>query len=798
VRFEIDATPIGPLSLMSELPDSRFSILEGLNGIGKSLSVRLLELCTGTRPYRQDSPAWISLCKGLGPFRVTVTGLNEAREIVWAADSRDWLKAEPGVYPQFDTLTLDGNECSIEELRRVLTVHRIAGDEGIVETFAQQADNASEIVRRWSRRHTGTEASPLANMEEVIGDAALTLGEWTAARLHDVERSASEAKRVVDECIAAREKSLERRDRLQELQQAVRLLGDTITVLPDLVLRRDEIDVAIGELNQKRELIQNQMTALAARVGAAEPVLRELENARRTLARNRDKLSEQVELAASISSELGVPPTDDAAKALVVDLRAQLAALEAERDALHTAPVMRQLLDGLASELHEAEHRGLADQVALDDGDVQLTVTQTRAGMLSRRSYLEGQPPPPEARRVDDQITRLQRVLSRTVDLEEAFAEAARRQRLVGENEDRVDAAVAATEPGALDEMRRLEDARREADEELLGLATERATLRQRLGTLGDGRSPDELEERIEADARTLGIDSGSVEQAIAQEEEALARAQARAAAATSDNEVAQREVGRAHADLRRVAAQISNGAELAWLRRALPASMVPSTESEANQQAAAIDSVRSVLTLSTDRLGEFRVQVAALESALREVARHLRGQSQEAVRYVPEMQHWFGERFSDWFNTPGVKTELLPEARGRVSVDLAGRQVGWSDAGSGGTRPLEAFSSGEQAFAYTRVRLGLIDDDDARPANRLIVLDEFGAFIAHDRLSGLITYIRERATKHSEDQVLLVLPLNRDYATMAESAVGSEQKRLLKLASEVEANKYAVQVLVP
>ena len=97
------------------------------------------------------------------------------------------------------------------------------------------------------------------------------------------------------------------------------------------------------------------------------------------------------------------------------------------------------------------------------------------------------------------------------------------------------------------------------------------------------------------------------------------------------------------------------------------------------------------------------------------------------------------GQRFSDWFNNERVRQELLPQAESEIVVDLDAREVLWEENGILRSRPLEAFSSGEQAFAYTRARLGLLDDEDNPPQNRLVVLDEFGAFIAHDRLQQLL-----------------------------------------------------------
>jgi hypothetical protein len=75
--------------------------------------------------------------------------------------------------------------------------------------------------------------------------------------------------------------------------------------------------------------------------------------------------------------------------------------------------------------------------------------------------------------------------------------------------------------------------------------------------------------------------------------------------------------------------------------------------------------------------------------------------------------------------------------------------------------------------------------------------LDEFGAFIAYDRLSGLLAYLRERAAQNPSDQVLVVLPLSKDYELLAATAVGAEAEHVARLAAEVATQKYAVEELV-
>ena len=198
------------------------------------------------------------------------------------------------------------------------------------------------------------------------------------------------------------------------------------------------------------------------------------------------------------------------------------------------------------------------------------------------------------------------------------------------------------------------------------------------------------------------------------------------------------------------------------------------------------------------DRLGDLRHQLNAIENALQGSARQLRGQAVGTAEYVAEIQAWLASTFSAWFNNPRVRRELLPASDDEdIAVDLSTRRVVWSEGGVERSRPLEAFSSGEQAFAYTRARLALLDEDPSPAANRLIVLDEFGAFIAHHLLQGLLTYLKDRTTERQNDQLLLILPLSNDYSQMANSAVGDDAERYETLAKQIRERKYATTTVV-
>lgn len=799
MRILIKTNPIGPLSVLSELPDARLAVLEGLNGIGKTLAVRLLQICTGVMPYRAESPSWTSLCRDLGEFRIHISGLRGGQTIEWEADSRNWLGRDDVGTHHFNRISINERESTLEDVRRLLIVHRLAGDETLIETLAQQADDAESIIRRWMRNMSSSTDSPLARLEYVADSALRMLGEWTIERytglLHTLEVAQNGAKKAG----YAAEANVNKRRKLEEALELQRRAEAFRRSSPELRLRIQEVDDEIVSTRREIDETQARIVYLAEHTAKMQPVLRELKNAQRTLERNQEKLSEALNLVAAAAADLGLDPTREASEAAFHGIGKQIEDLNSRQLAMDVAPALRDLLGKASSNFMEAEVRGLGEQVALEDPEtaVQLTVRQTRIGIATRHAQLQGQPPPPAAREVAEQLADAEDKLRRVSQLVQNLDLVDRYRRLVALNEERVDKALlAAADPSALAELQQLEGRRRELDGVVLDLAAERAVLRQQLGRLGS-ETLEVVESRLHAIIKELNIvEESQLPTATDTARRLEEDAQKTLVEAEQQVAILQRDALRAEAEVRRTVRSLTAPAELGWIQDAFGPTQIPAESAALRQQVAAIDRVRTRMQAVIERLGAHRTQLAAVSAALRGIGRHLRGQDPEATEYVPQLEEWFGSRFSDWFNSDKLRAELLPDADDRISVDVHEREVRWLAKGHERSRPLEAFSSGEQAFAYTRARLAVLDQEVAKAPNRLIVLDEFGAFIAHDRLSGLLSYLQTYVATHPEDQALVILPLSRDYASEAKSSIGLQKEDFQRLAKQVESQRFGVRVL--
>lgn len=798
MQIRISTDPIGPLRVLDRLPDVPLSVIEGRNGIGKSLAVRVLEICCGEMPYRQRSPAWESLRTGLGPFEVRAENLNGAKLVLWRADSREWPEKPRGAPGEawFETIEVDGAPTTMSELRNLLRVHRIAGDEGIVETLASRADAEAEAVHRWAARYTGEEGTPLALLEHEADDLRLMFGGWTNAAIPVLRESLVYAKEQHEHAAAEAERAYSQHKLVSDAADLQHQLDRYSEEAPQLQAELKAIEGDIADRQARRETIDAELRKIVQSSALAGPALKELRNAQRTTSNNRSKLADSVQKASTLAAQVGIVNERADAEAEAASVGDAIEALELERRSLDAAPVMCELLDEITDRLTQGEEAGLAGEVAVEEPEtnVSLTVAQTRSGMFNRRRALEGHPPPPEAEAVQEQLVVQSRRQAQVAALLAHIDDIERFRRLVQTNEERVRKAVAALPAPGSGGVRSLEEEKVRLDDEIVQLAGRRASLVERLG--GSSVSdPAVVRKRLERILESAGVPHELLGDALIEYSEALEAARDAERATRESLDARRTELARTESEVQRAWNMLANREDLGWLRDAL--ALEPSLHASNEAQARYIESLRGRLDAVLDRLGAARGQLAAVERALIGVARHIRSQSPDAEVYVEELKAWLGQRFSDWFNNERVRQELLPEAEGEIVVDLQVREVLWEEGEILRSRPLEAFSSGEQAFAYTRARLGLLDDEDNPPQNRLLVLDEFGAFIAHDRLQQVFDVLEDRIPHHPTDQVVVILPLAHDYEQLRKTALKTEKQDLRDMAEQVTAKGYGVRELV-
>ena len=747
------------LQVIHQLQVGRLSRLEGYNGIGKSALVRLIQVCVGQHPYQFEPALWESFRDGVGTSRVVLTGIEGAERIEWRLDASRW-ETEKNTVNNIGEIRIDGKDVTLVDVRRLLDVRTILGNEDLTRTlarkFARYRDDIHEITVVESPLR-----QRLSELDELLREAETALGEATRQDIAKVVAEESAAQSNLD---TARKKAETSEKRLAAVAMAIKVAAqlaeiedkgdDLATQIEALNNEIDQIDRSLGELDQ-------ELTAASENTAAAREAQRKLRNAQIYADRMDQKFHDSALAVVRLSSEAGIR---DATKTRVSELRAQtqgeLDGLAAQLTLIHSAPEVADVADDLVERLERAEQDGLGDDTIIDDEnmDAAYSVTQLRGVLHEQSRRLRTLPAPDEAGNIQSRISRLRQLLTTIDRLAKALSARREAEEKARAARDRLAAAVDEVANTSAGDVDALVTRRKTLMRQMQESVAERADLIRARAEMGGGATPEELRAQLAELLNELQIqaeDLTSAHEAALTSRESTKKTMEELA--TERRSAAQR-VRTAQQDLGRITALLAEDPAFEWIRSSA-SHLVPSPDAGPTVQAQLIEQILSAVQAMRDRITGLQHQLSAADQSFKNAYEQLQhpGSQSDETRGI---RSWFGQEVSEWFNLPQL-LETVFEHGDQVAVDLNEMAVRWNLDGNPVSRPLGAFSSGERAFAYTRAQLALIDSAPT-PANRLIVLDEFGAFMAREWQHRLEQYLRERARDNAKDRTLLILPLTQ------------------------------------
>lgn len=772
MRVRIEASPVAGLNVISEIPHGTLQRLEGRNGVGKTLAVRLLQLCTGQQPYLGKATSWTTLRDSLGPADITVDQLKDGKSLMFRLRPHGWPEGPEPADDWLGTAELDGAPIHWADVPAVLRVSRIGGDETLGESLAAQVAEDLELVRQLVARQNLRRRTWDAAIDRVLRltavpalldlDGLAAKDDAAQGRLTTAVEASDAAERqehLVREAVELRALAEELRSRQPTLEGELLSLGETERALRDKVEALDRAAADLLNADKQSNAILDSMDQLA----------------RKTRMRRERRERRRRELAAA-SQQAGVEVPVDllAVEELRATLEADLDRLEKERLTQDRAGLVLEVLSEIERPVSRAAARGLADEHVAQLPAGPVTAAELLSGVGQRRLALSGA--------AAGRASALHRQLAATKSLLEATDELPRAVRLLNkaeadlhETEAEVDQALHAFTPNAAKRYQEVNDERATALDALTATVEDRAAAEHRLAELLSRGSADELDERarrrIAGAGGPVDADDDLVQGLLRAASDKLAAARNDVLQRVRARDIAARELDDARTAVRAAVEELGRP-DHGWLRQAWPD--VPGSDDPAGTQAASLSALhRAAQAVAEQSLASFN-DLQALEQALvqlegrlraSETAGNIDGGSRLALSR--QVQRDYARRFAESFGQAELRDALF-DGGTDVHFDLLDMTTSWTGRdGSAQTRPLEAFSSGERAFAYTRVKLDHLRAD--RAENRLVFLDEFGAFVARDRLELLLTYLRNQVVGPVADQVVLILPLQgRPDATQA------------------------------
>jgi predicted nuclease with TOPRIM domain len=773
MHFSITAEVQGGLRVIPEIADYDLCWLEGRNGIGKSLAVRLLQLISGDQPYRLQRASWDSLRQLLGHTRIRITDLRGEEVVEVELVPGDWPDDPASAISVLGSARLNGNDLPISEVRRHLRVFRIGGDESVVSRFRSRVETDRNMFERqtaWLDARLDEQAAISDRLRQDL--AGLSLDDWRS--LADRATQANEAHRATSERLGTVRDAIELlrdRDSLERALEQLRTEG------PGLGARLAEIASEIERVRSERDRLDQERLRLAP----AAQRLEELLNRQRSLARARQTKVAAAQSVATAASEacrsLGVATDRAALDVLGNRTSEERAAILRDRSALELLPEVTAVIQELERPLAPLVGSSLDAEIVAVIGRRRVSVEALRSGLSARENELAGH----------EQFAILAEMERRIAELDERRG-AVRRAKALLTRAERAAADLAQTEQrwnSLAAEIERAQPANLAAlaseiaklDESHIALVREQAELVYRQRALSEAGSEQSLNVRLDTVRSRLEDQHPGLIRAMAEEE--LSRLQLESAA---QQESLAALIGEQHSfkdRLGQVTLLIASSESYAWLRNAI-GERLPSPGTNIEAALATLGDLSEVAQRLEAAADSLRTEAASVRDALGLISDALSpgGSPASGSRHIPSLTKHYEEAFGQLLKDPVIQEALFPDGQ-FTSLDLLRSEIAWRDQSGIQRKPIEAFSSGERAFAF--VLASILQHAGDETPNRLMVLDEFGAFIDAEGRERLKQFLEERVlAANIADQVVVMLPLRE--------GLSGEQSR------EVEARGYFME----
>lgn len=773
VEIRIHAKPTGGLSLIDHIPALRPCRLEGRNGIGKSAAIKLLSLAAGNQPYADDAAAWRSLREHLpDDTEITFTGLSSASAATIRLVPSRWPDLPSSdIGDDLGVLVVDGKTRPASELADLVKVHHLAGTERLADTLSGRVAAYRNALAVEQARLEALEPARAA-----LGKLADEL-EFLAPTQVEADRQANEQR--ITERDNARSQATDLRKRLATLHKGLALhallqdidFQERASELTDAIKGSAEARKLAEELDRVVESAIEKLdagTKAQRKLAAAERKLNGLLRKRNARLSRLNQLTQQlkpkgIELAGDVPADIDA--VADAAQSALDDYRK---VERRYRQSLMTDS-QRRLHNELLLMLEDAALGGLSDFAIVHLHDLDVTVGELAAALTA---------PAPQEGIASDEVAEAEQYADRLSDAVSLLREQAEFESNVAEIESTLEELRKETpEQDQLKaDLAKAMEQRDAAEEKALRLT-------QRIGQLQAEGVTEEGAAAARRDLMQILRDETITENELQGRIDEMA---ARLTELTDLLETAQTEIAaieerqtRRVVKRRTLELRVANEADLAWLHA--PGSEAGSIDINPDLWwQTASDRARKF----TDRLDALVAEVAAL---------HYASGSSNRSKYRSTIVTIVEKDAVADFTEPAIR-EALFDGGMPVAVDLQKGTITWdTTAGVRLEKPLSTFSSGEQALGFIRARLRQLADAPA--GDRIVFLDEFGAFLAADRRHPLAELLKGDQLASLSDQVVIVLPLQVDYRAQLDEVTGALKDKYERRAESIDRHGYFTEV---
>ncbi|MCY3783315.1 MAG: hypothetical protein OXG79_05975 [Chloroflexi bacterium] len=757
MHFSIDAETRGGLRVIPTIPNIDRCWLEGRNGIGKTVAVRLLELVAGRQPFRSDLDAWVALKENLGPTTIVISEFPSTAKIesIRIELTPDKWPADPiPLTEDLGSVFIDGNQRDHQALRELFDLVRIGGDETVVSQLSNLIGDDYALAarsRQWLENIAKDAESILTpliididRLSESDFEAADDAVQITTKELIDIDSKVEKA--------SGRRLDLEELITLSELRQQQARLG------PEIRVKLDAAKSRVRKLTEAKEELAEELRGLVPNHAALQQLQRELEELQSQRDGRRSRAARTHWRAQQAMQAVGA--TAGTVSSMYQRALVGRNKLRRDRAALASLPDMLDLIGDARAPLAVVEGSSLDDEIlAVVDTNVRVTTSDLRAGLDARSDELERDVSYEQLARIDEQIATSEsriRVLSNVC---EALRDADRKATLLLEVEREIEAKEDQIRGSSGDKYSEMSERLRAVELQITSEIQREAELRVHLDLLNRSGGASTLDSKVADLEQRLEIAASGAQEAlndtVALRQDRVAEQQ-RLRDELSLKKALRREL---EDQLVRALRLIARGADYQWLRESVPAGTIPTLKADRTDALRRLVRLADAARRVQSDVDASLNQVAAVEAALDDIKRSIvvRGYPSRA-RYAESLVKWYEGQMADYLSNQDIR-EAIFDGGDFQRFDLVNGFVSWrTKTGEQRRRPIEAFSSGERAFAY--MLAAILSHGTSAAHYRVFVLDEFGAFVEQSRRSRLWHFLDQRLLKEGlAAQVVVILP---------------------------------------
>jgi peptidoglycan hydrolase CwlO-like protein len=751
--------PKGGLKVIEEIEDYPICWLEGRNGAGKTLAFRLLEIATGGQPYASDTAAWKSLRKNLGPVEIKIDQLPGGERIELALTPDTWPD-EPLLdvadHAALGTARLNDEDIHIRDVRKVVHVSRISGEETLTTSLRTIIARDRAIAIR-QNAHLSATLNDLTMLDSDLFRPFASLSQDTMATL---EKSITRTTAEVEEARRDLERSQRIVERLRTFERLTKALAALHAEGPALDKDLIQVEDDLTRLEHNRIDLADREKHLAPTAEQAGKWPNELQRLYRLYEKQDREWRTASMVANTILTPLGLPLETERVHKVEQEERVRRNTLKIKRNNLSYPSGLRQLIDQVRTSVATPPAQDLDTAVIAILNEIHVTSETLQDGLNLREEELRQYDP--QVRDIDAQLedldARLVAIGEALVALKEMDSATQRRQT----TEQRIKDTLSKID--AKDDYRRIVQDLNALDAKKYGLLELKVELSYKRAQLESEGAEKDLVAQTAKLRDELQL-SAPIEEAINDADRETTRHHERLVTAQAEADHLRTSRKDAYKRLSKFAVLLHSDARYEWLRREVAALLPPPPISPDE----ALPQIERLLEAIEQFRADAQTIVVAgniVQDALSYLVSSFDNAPSDAPidetnRFLPPLTAHYQTQFGKFLAAKDIEKALFEEGTFK-SLDLLRREVIWQvPTGETRRRPIEAFSSGERAFTYILATVLRLQQEAQSTRYRLLVLDEFGAFIEADRLDRLLHFLEQQVlgAKYA-NQVVIVLPL--------------------------------------